>query len=143
MTWIIIILLIVIVIIFIFRSLSSEDKRIKVFLKIYKTAKHKYSDLDEKEILGIVMEEHILPGKSIKLGKTSMKGTKYIDGVFEDKDVNINDIIYHAITAEFPKKYRPYNIDLEQMRKNNRGQAVDVKQKLKDKIKLLSESINM
>ncbi len=142
MTWFIIIMLVILVFSFVYR-LSGEEERIKVFFRIYKAAKRKYPDTDEKEILGIVIEEHILPGKSIKLGKTGMKGTEYIEDVFEKELITINDIIYHAITLEFQNKYKPFEIDIEKIRRINRGKEVDIKQKLKEKINVLGQKMKL
>lgn len=114
-------------------ALSSEDERIKAFLRIYKSVKNRFPDLDERQILGLVIEEHILPNKNIKLRNSGMKGIDYIDGVFENRKLTIDDVILHAIRLEFPNKY-PSKIDLEEIRRINRGLQPDTRGQLREKI---------
>lgn len=134
MFWTVIILFFIALVYIFFRKLSSEDERIKSFLQIYKAAKNKFPDLEERQILGLVIEEHILPNKNIRLRNSGMKGIDYINGVFENKELTINELIYHAITLEFPNKYRPSKIDLEEIRRINRGLQPDKRKQLREKI---------
>ena len=77
MFWTVIILFFIALVYIFFRKLSSEDERIKTFLRIYKAAKNKFPDLEERQILGLVIEEHILPNKNIRLRNSGMKGIDF------------------------------------------------------------------
>lgn len=129
-----IIFIVLIIFYIIFRKLSGENERIKVFLRIYLSAKNKFPEASERELLGVVIGEHILPGKTIRLRDSGMTGMSYLNGVFGDKELTINEIIYHAITLEFPHKYKPFELNLDDIRKINRGQKVDLKHQLRNNI---------
>jgi len=143
MSWIVIIISIIVVVYIFFRKFSGEDERIKTFLRIYKAAKNKFPDLAERRILGLVIEEHILPNKNIRLRNSGMKGIDYINGIFEDQEITINDLVYHAITLEFPNKYQPSKIDLDEIRRINRGLQPDKRKQLRKKIEKFKNSINI
>lgn len=95
----------------------GEEGRIKTLLLIYREAKKQ--KLSEDKALALVIEEHIMPGTTVKVGK-SMTGSKYISNVFEGKEITIHSLIKHIICLEFPKKYRPFSIDLAAIRERNR-----------------------
>ncbi len=141
MIWIIFTIIILILFFVFFIILSGENERIKVFLRIYKKAKTNFPNTDEREILGIVIEEFILPGKAIKLGKSGIKGIDYLNNIFDNKEITINDIIFHAITLEFPQKYKSLGFDLSEIRKINRDEKIDLRQQLRDKIELYKNNL--
>lgn len=114
----------------VFKFLSGEKERIKTFLRIHKAAKVKFPEISEREILEIVAEEHIPPGKASQLKNSGVTGKQYLDGVFEDKEIDIDELIYHFITLEFPKKYRPFKIDLDEIMDGARGNKPSVREQL-------------
>jgi|GEM_PF-5109226 len=118
-----------------FKKFSGEKERIKTFLRIYKAAKAKLPHATEREILEIVVEEHIPPGKSVRLRNSGIFGKQYIDGVFESKQIDIDELIYHMITLEFPKKYKPHGINLEEIMEQNRSGKLSPRDELKSLIK--------
>lgn len=139
MLWVVIISVSIILLYIVFRKLSGEEERIKTFLRLYKSAKVKFPDLEERKILGLVIEEHILPNKNIKLRNSGMKGLDYLNGVFEDTELTIDEVIYHAITLEFPHKYKTFAIDLQEIRKINRGLQPDKRKQLREEIESLKK----
>jgi hypothetical protein len=134
MIWVIITVTILIVLILFFSRLSGENERIQVFFRIYINAKNKFPKASERELLEIVIGEHILPRTATRLRDSGMSGASYLNDVFGDDKLTISDIIYHAITLEFPNKYKPFEINIDEIRKINRGQKIDLKQQLKDNI---------
>lgn len=134
MIWIIITVTILIVFILFFWRLSGENERIQVFFRIYMNAKIKFPKASERELLEIVIGEHISPHTAIRLRDSGMTGASYLNGVFGDEKLTINDIIYHAITLEFPKKYKPFEINIDEIRKIIGGLKINLKQQLKDNI---------
>lgn len=112
-------------------GLFGVKGRIGTLFRIYRAAKRKFPNATEKEILGIVAEEHIPPGTSTQLRNLGMSGEKYIDGVFNSKLPDIDRLVYHIVTLEFPKKYKPYEIDLEEIREKNRTGKLSERDKLK------------
>lgn len=94
-----------------------EEGRIKTLLLIYREAKRQ--NLSDDEALALVIEDHIIPGTATKVGK-DVTGSKYISSVFEGKEITIHSLIKHIICLEFPKKYRPFSIDLAAIRERNR-----------------------
>ena len=116
-------------------GLFGVKGRIGTLFRIYRTAKQKFPNATEKELLGIVAEEHIPPGKSTQLRNLRISGEQYLDGVFESKLPDIDGLIYHIITLEFPKKYKPFKIDLEEIREQNRTGNLSAQDELKMTIK--------
>jgi len=138
--WIVIIIgVLVIAGVVFFKLLSGEKERVKTLFRIYKAGKTKFPDMTEKELLEIVVEEHIPPGKSTRLRNSGISGKQYIDGVFESKPLDIDGLIYHIITLEFPKKYKPHKINLEEIRENNRTGKLSAGDELKLVIKKYHE----
>src|SRR3989344_7399098 len=88
--------------------------RIGTLFRIYKSAKNKFPNATERELLEIVTGELIPPGKSTQIRNLGMSGKQYLDGVFESKSLDIDELIYHIVTLEFPKKY-PQKIDIEKI----------------------------
>lgn len=102
----------------------------------FKVGKSKFPEIPEREILEIVVEELIPHGKAVNLRNTGMTGKQYIDGVFEAKQLDIDELIYHIITLEFYVKYKSFiGLSLEDIRKQNRNEKVSVHDKLKVAIK--------
>jgi len=119
-----------------FWLLSGERERIKTLFRIYKACKSKFPEKQEREILEIVVEELIPHGKAVNLRNTGMTGKQYIDGVFEAKQLDIDELIYHIITLEFYIKYKSLiGLRLEDIRKQNRNEKMSVRDKLKLAIK--------
>ncbi|MDD3905985.1 MAG: hypothetical protein PHS46_05585 [Candidatus Omnitrophica bacterium] len=116
--------------------LSGDRERIKTLFRLYKSGKSKFPEISEREILEIVVEELIPHGKAVKLRNTGMTGKQYIDGVFEAKQLDIDELIYHIITSEFYVKYKSFTgISLEDIRKQNRNMELSARDKLKLAIK--------
>ena len=126
---------IIIVGVFLFRSLSGEKERIKTLFRIYRAGKIKFPEKSERGLLEMVTEEHIPPGMGIRLRNTGVTGKQYIDGVFKSKPLDIDELIYHIITLEFPKKYQPYKINFEEIRQQNRSGKLSPRDELKLTIK--------
>lgn len=122
---------VIIGLLFVFKTLSGENERIKTFLRLYKAAKKKLTDFSERELLEIVTEEHIPPGRSKRLKDCAITGRQYLDNVFEQKQIDINELIYHLITLEFPNKYKPFTIDLEKMLESDESDKSSVEEQLK------------
>lgn len=120
-----------------FKKFSSEKERIKTFFRIYKTAKAKFPNATEREILEIVIEEHILPGKITRLRNSGISGKQYLDEVFESRQIDLDDLISHVIVLEFPQKYKPFeaNVNLDEIRERNRTGKLSTRDELKSLIK--------
>lgn len=118
-----------------FKKFSGEKERIKTFFRIYKATKAKFPGATERELLEIVVEEHIPPGQSIRLRNGGISGKQYLDGVFESKQIDIDELICHVITLEFPQKYKPYEINLDEIREQNRTGQLPARDELKSVIK--------
>src|SRR3989338_591678 len=103
---IVIIIISIMAIIIFFKLLSSEKERIKTLFRIYRYYKKKYPTLSERNLLEAVIEQHIPPGKAIRLISTGTTGKQYINGVFGSEEIDIDRLVYHIITLEFPKKYK-------------------------------------
>ena len=89
-----------------FKLLSGEKERVKTLFRIYKAGRTKFPDITERELLEIVVGELILPGRATQLRNLGITGKQYLDGVFEDKQIDIDELIYHIVCLEFPKKYK-------------------------------------
>lgn len=122
-------------------GLFGVKGRIGTLFRIYRAAKQKFSDATGKELLGVVAGEHIPPGKSTQLRNLGISGEQYLDGVFESKLPDIDGLIYHIITLEFPKKYKPFKIDLEEIREQNRTGKLSAQDELKITIKNYHEKL--
>src|SRR3989344_7098670 len=131
----IIIGLIAVVAIVFFKTFSGEKERVKTLFRIYRAAKQKSSSATERELLEIVVEEHIPHGKSTQLRNVGMSGKQYLDGVFESKQLDIDELIEHIIALEFPNKYKPHHIDLDEMFKERETGELSPRNKLKLMIK--------
>jgi len=119
-----------------FWLLSGERERIRTLFRIYKAGKLKFPEKSEREILEIVVEESVPHGKAVNLRNTGMTGKQYIDGVFEAKQLDIDELVYHIITIEFYVKYKSFTgISLEDIRTQNRSGELSVRDKLKLTIK--------
>lgn len=118
-----------------FKLLSGEKERIKTLFRIYRAGKTKFPDITERELLEIVVGEHIPPGKSIRLRNSGISEKQYLDGVFESKQLDLDDLIDHIITLEFPKKYKPFKISLEEIEEQNRNGKLSAGDELKLMIK--------
>lgn len=118
-----------------FKLFSGEKERVKTLFRIYRAEKAKFSSIIERELLEIVVEEHIPPGKSTRLRNSGISGKQYLDGVFELKQLDVDDLIYHIIALEFPKKYKPFKINLEEIGEQNRTGKLSVGDELKLMIK--------
>lgn len=95
-------------------GLFGTKGRIGTLFRIYRAAKDKFPNATERELLEIVVEELIPPGKSTQIRNLGISGKQYLDGVFESKPLDIDELIYHIVTLEFPKKY-PQKIDVEKI----------------------------
>lgn len=101
---------------------SGEKERVKTLFRIYKASKSKFPEKSERELLEIMILEHIPPDGAIKLKNTRITGKKYLDEVFGSESLNIDELIYHIITLEFSKKYKPLHpVGIEEIRNANRG----------------------
>jgi len=117
-----------------FKALSGEKERIKTLFRIYRATKQKFPNASERELLGIVIEEHIPSGKSTQLRNVGISGKQYLDGVFESKQLDIDELIEHVIALEFPNKYK-INLDLDEMFKEAQSGRLSLRDKLKLMIK--------
>lgn len=116
--------------------------RIETLFRIYRDAKQKFPNATEQELLEIVMEEHIPPGKSKQLRKLGMSGKQYLEGVFESTNMpNLDKLVQHMVTLEFPEKYQPFEINLEEIREHNRTGATTPRDKLKQTIEKYNKKI--
>ncbi len=131
----IIIGLVAIVAVVFFKALSGEKERIKTLFRIYRAAKQKSPNATERELLETVVEEHIPQGKSTQLRNVGMSGKQYLDGVFESKQLDVDELIEHIIALEFPNKYKPHHIDLDEMFKERETGKLSPRNKLKLTIK--------
>ncbi|PIR61224.1 MAG: hypothetical protein COU68_00530 [Candidatus Pacebacteria bacterium CG10_big_fil_rev_8_21_14_0_10_45_6] len=116
-------------------GLFGTKGRIETLFRIYRAAKQKFPNASEQELLEIVVGEHIPPGKSTQLRNLGISGKQYLDGVFESKLPDIDGLIYHVITLEFPKKYKPFKINLEEITEQNRTGKLSAQDELKMTIK--------
>jgi hypothetical protein len=132
MKWFLIILVSIIIIVYVFYRFSGEDERIKTLLRIYKREKNKNTKQKEIKILSRVAEEHILPGKSIKLKQTGVSGELYIKEVFEGENIDLTQLIRHIICLEYPQKYK--KMDIKKIRYNNRNNIPNDRDLLTTKI---------
>lgn len=118
--------------IILFWLLSGERERIKTLFRIYKAGKARFPEKSEREILEIVVEELIPHGKAVSLRNTGMTGKQYINGVYEAKQLDVDELIYHIITLEFYAKYKSFTgFSLEDIRKQNRSGKLSARDKLK------------
>lgn len=117
-----------------FKLLSGEKERVKTLFRIYKAGRTKFPDITERELLEIVVGELILPGRATQLRNLGITGKQYLDGVFEDKQIDIDELIYHIVCLEFPKKYK-IQINLEKMERLARTEELSENDKLKEEIK--------
>lgn len=108
--------------------------RIGTLFRIYRAAKVKFPTASEKHLLGIVVEEHIPPGKATRLRNLGMKGEQYLDDVFESELPNIDELIYHITTLEFPQKYTR-SLNMAEIREQNRSGKPSPRERLKALIK--------
>ncbi len=84
----------------------------------------------------IVVEELIPHGKAVNLRNTGMTGKRYIDGVFEAKQLDIDELIYHIVTLEFYARYKSFTgFSIEDIRKQNRSGKLSAHDKLRLAIK--------
>ncbi|MBU3924690.1 hypothetical protein KJ854_02010 [Patescibacteria group bacterium] len=112
----------IIVFLFSFYFFSGEKERIKTLFRIYKINKIKFPEKSERELLEIVISEHIPPDEAIRLKSTNITGKKYIDEVFGLNCPDLDEIVCHIVRLEFSKKYNPLcPVDLEEIRNANRG----------------------
>ena len=119
-----------------FLVLSGEKERIRTLFRIYKAGRSKFPEKSEREILEIVVEKLIPHGKAGSLRNTGMTGKQYINGVFEAKQLDIDELIYHIVTLEFHAKYKSFTgFSLEDIRKQNRSGKLSACDKLKLTIK--------
>lgn len=116
-------------------GLFGVKGRIGTLFRIYRAAKQKFPNAAEQELLEIVVGEYIPPGKSTHLRNLGISGKQYLDGVFESKLPDIEGLIYHIITLEFPKKYKPFKIDIAEIREENRTGKLSAQNELKKIIK--------
>ncbi|MEK7510966.1 MAG: hypothetical protein AAB582_01915 [Patescibacteria group bacterium] len=115
-------------------GLFGVKSRIRTLFMIYVAAKLRSPEMSERETLEIVVNDLIPPGKAIHLRKTGITGKQYLDGVFEDRQIDIDELIFHIICLEFPKKF-PNKIDLEEMMRNAENNSLSEKDELKEEIK--------
>jgi len=87
------------------RMLSGEDERIKVFLRVYKKRKTEHPDFSERKLLEAVAEWHIPYGSSRSWKDDGLTGQQYMNGVFDNQDVVLRELIVHLMGLEYPKKY--------------------------------------
>ncbi len=114
-----------------FKFLIGEKERVKTLFRIYKAAKVRFSEKSERELLEIVVGEHILPNKGIRLRNSGITGKQYIDEVFNSRSLDIKELIEHIITLEFPKKYKPSKINLEEMYDQVKNEKVSPREELR------------
>ena len=100
---------------FVFKRLSGEEQRIRTFFRVYRQARLQIPNATERELLEVVTEEHIPPGKSIQMRKIGISGQKYLEGVYGDREVDLDQIITSFIKLEFQKKYQPYRINIQEL----------------------------
>ncbi len=74
------------------RTLSGEDERIKVFLRVYKKRKTEHPDFSERELLEVVAEWHIPYGSSRSWKGDGLTGQQYMNGVFDNRDVVLREL---------------------------------------------------
>lgn len=94
------------------RNLSSEDERLKVFLRAYRKTKIEHPDFPERKLLEMVVEWHI-PYRSSRTWKgDGLTGQQYMDGVYENMDgesknqeIVLKELIVDLMGLEYPKKY--------------------------------------
>lgn len=134
MFWLILSILLIIGVIYLFKKLSGENERIKTFFRVYKKARETYPEKGEKELFEMVVDEHIPLGQSNKWKNTGISGKRYLDEVFGNKEIDLDNLIAHLIQLEFRDKYPP-TIDLEEIRKNNREGKPSKEEILLGKIK--------
>jgi hypothetical protein len=115
-------------------GLFGTQGRVKTLFRIYKIAKDKLPNATEREWLEIVAEELIPPGSSTQIRNSGMPGKQYLDGVFESKPLDIDELIYHIVTLEFPQKYKPHEINIDEIREQNRTGKLSPRDKLRHMI---------
>lgn len=118
-----------------FRLFSGEKERIKALFRIYRSGKSKFPEITERELLEIVVEEYISPSTSTTLKNSGISGREYLDRVFESRQLDVDDLIYHIITLEFPKKYKPLQFNIEEIEEQIRTKKISVGDELKLMIK--------
>jgi len=115
------------------RKIISEDGRIKAFFRVYLCSKQKYPEQPERFHLEQVALHHFHPRTGKRWGDMGYSGKKYIDSVFEDKDIDIKYLIQHFISLEFPDKYTT-STNWETFLQENRMGEVSPEKNLKIKI---------
>lgn len=125
-------------------GLFGTKGRIGTLFRIYKAAKNKFPSATKRQLLEIVAEELILPGKSTQIRNLGMSGKQYLDGVFESGPLDVDELIYHIVTLEFPKKYLQ-KIDVEKIFEQKEKGTMSPREELKKMIieqhkKFLDES---
>ena len=75
-----------------------------------RAAKKRFPD-DDRRSLEAIADEHIHPTQAKKI-RNMIGGARYLDGVFGNRHITVNELIGHFIQLEFPRKY-PQRVDLE------------------------------
>lgn len=119
----------------VFKLLFGERERIRTLFRIYLTAKKKFPQKTERELLEIVVEEFIPHGKGVKLKNTGVTGKRYIEHVFEERPLDVDILIEHIVALESPQKYRCSQINLEEMLEKARTGKMSKRDKLKFMVK--------
>lgn len=115
----------------------TGEKRIKKFLTIYKNAKSRFPELNEREMLYVVTGEFRPPsfsGRSYSDMRFSPE--EYIEDVFKNKEISIEDLVFHFITSEFPDEYK-VDFSYLDIEANNPSQ----REVLRDRIQVIKEEI--
>ena len=127
----------VIAVVLLFRKFSGEDERIRHFLRVYMAAKKRFPD-DDRHSHEAIADEHIHPTQAKKIHNL-IGGARYLDGVFGNQPITVNELIAHFIQLEFPLKY-PKHIDLEMMIQQTQQGIKSPRELLQEKIARLNSS---
>lgn len=111
------------------RRTAGVDKRIRAFAQVYKAAKAQ--GRTEREALAALAGIHIPPGQKRTIERIGVSGSKYLDGVFDGRDVSAAYLIGHFIRQEYPHKY-PRTLDFGRIVAKN--PAPDPGQALNEKV---------
>lgn len=135
MSWLIIFVVVGIIgfTIYTYRKAVSDDGRIDSLFRVYSHMRKKYPSSPERFYLEQVAMHHIHPQTGRRWGDMGYSGKEYIDGVFEDQEIDIKGLIAHFISLEFPKKY-PVSIDLDVIEREVKGEKITPRSKLKMKV---------